>query len=67
MAKNKPEPFRFHSGEEASTVTDLQKLCKKYPQEAQYHLNEGHFADWLNYINKPDSLPKVSQIVQKAA
>ena len=67
MAKNKPEPFRFHSGEEACNVTDLQKLCKKYPHEAQYHLNEGHFENWLSYINKPDSLSKVSEVVRKTA
>ncbi len=65
MASKKLEPFRFHSGEEANTVTDLQKLCKKYPQEAEYHLNHGHFESWLNYIKKPDSLPKVSDVVRR--
>jgi hypothetical protein len=65
MAKKSYEPFRFHSGEAAWTLTELRTLCKKYPDEASYHLNEGHFENWLNYINKPDNLPKVREYVSK--
>jgi hypothetical protein len=67
MAKKTLEPFWFHSGEQATNLTELRTLCRKYPEEAVYHLNEGHFEEWLKYINKPDNLPKVREYIRKVA
>jgi hypothetical protein len=64
MAQKSYEPFRFHSGEEARTLTELRTLCKKYPEEAKYHLDSGHFENWFGYINKPENLPKLVQYIR---
>lgn len=47
-------PFIFHNGAQAFSVQDLIRLSLEYPDEAAWHLAEGHFDAWLNYIQRSD-------------
>jgi hypothetical protein len=56
------EPFLFRRYGEvigvAHNVDELEqqltRLAKENPQAAEYHLREGHVADWLTYIGRGD-------------
>lgn len=45
------EPFIFRNGQVAHTYEQLLDLCKQYPEDAFYHLCEGHFESWLIYTS----------------
>lgn len=43
----RPAPFRFRSGEEVHDVAGLAAACERHPDDAEWHLMEGHFEPWL--------------------
>lgn len=47
----KPEPFTFRTGEQATTIPELIQLCETYWRDAEGHLYEGHFAAWLELVD----------------
>ncbi|HIE29768.1 TPA: choice-of-anchor D domain-containing protein [Candidatus Poribacteria bacterium] len=47
-------PFRFQSGKEAQTLSELIALIDQYWDEAKVHLYAGHFANWLSGIGRGD-------------
>jgi serine/threonine protein kinase len=63
-AQNLPpgRPFSFDSGEVATNVTQLAKLCDKYPAEAQEYLFNDDFATWMRSIGREDVAVRAGQI-----
>jgi serine/threonine protein kinase len=48
-----PSPFRFRSGDEVRSVAELVRLCEAKPDDATWHLENGHFEPWLISIGQP--------------
>jgi tetratricopeptide (TPR) repeat protein len=41
-------PFIFRQGTSAHTLAEFLSVCEKYPEDAIYHFQSGHFEPWLN-------------------
>jgi serine/threonine protein kinase len=55
-------PFGFVSGETATNLTQLVRLCDKFPDEACDYLFHGDVAAWLRANGRPDEANRVDQI-----
>ena len=55
-------PFGFDGGEAATNVTQLVKLCDKFPHEAKEYLFNGDFDSWLQSIGRDDIAQRAVQI-----
>ncbi|MFO0881771.1 MAG: ribosomal protein L7/L12 [Gemmataceae bacterium] len=40
-------PFHFRSGEECHDLASLIACCERHPDDAEWHLTQGHFEPWL--------------------
>lgn len=55
-------PLGFDSGEAATNVTQLVKLCDKFPGEAKEYLFNGDFDSWLQAVGREDIAQRATQI-----
>lgn len=49
---DRKEPFVFRNRQVAYTIEELFLLCQQWPEDAIYHLTNGHFEPWLSYIGQ---------------
>lgn len=63
--ERKVDPFRFHSGEQAHDVDALAVLCQRNLNEAQWHIEQGHFEPWLRSIGC-DALANQSEQLRRS-
>ena len=52
--KTEFEPFTFRNGSRAYDINELIDICRKYPDEGRYHLQNLEFTPWLVSMGIPD-------------
>ncbi len=53
-------PFLFRNGRAAHTSEELVQLSQAFPGDGAYHLENGHFVSWLEYIGE-DEIARLAQ------